>query len=101
LVRSTNSAPGATVVLVVVDVDVEVEDVEVDEEVEVVTGVVVVVAASADEVGVSTAIDDVEPESVVFAALLLHAAIVRAISTTAAPRIGFTVGSLPRAVSIT
>jgi hypothetical protein len=101
LVRNTNSAPGATVVLVVLDVEVEVDDVEVDEEVDVVAGVVVVVAASADEVEVPGAIDDVEPESVVFAALLLHAAIVRTISATAAPRIGFTVGSLPRAVSIT
>jgi hypothetical protein len=87
-------------VLVVVDVEVDVVEV-VDVEVEVVTGVVVVVTTSTDEVDVTSAIDDVEPESVAFAALLLHAAIVRAITTTTAPRIGFTVGSLPRAVSIT
>ena len=86
--------------LVVVDVEVDVVEV-VDVEVDVVTGTVVVVATSTDEVDVTSAIDDVEPESVVFAALLLHAAIVKAMRTTTAPRIGFTVGSLPRAVSIT
>ena len=86
--------------LVVVDVEVDVVDV-VEVDVEVVAGVVVVVETSTDEVDVTTAIDDVEPESVVFAALLLHAATVTAMRTTTAPRIGFTVGSLPRAVSIT
>ncbi len=84
----------------VVDVDVEVVDV-VEVDVEVVTGVVVVVAAAIVDVVVSTAIDDVEPESVDFDELLLHEAIVSAMRTTVATRIGFTVGSLPRAVSIT
>jgi hypothetical protein len=99
-VRSTNSAPGATLVLVVVDVDVDVVEV-VDVDVDVVAGVVVVVEASTDEVDVTTAIDDVEPVSVVFAGSLLQAATVKAMRTTTAPRIGFTVGSLPRDVSIT
>jgi len=99
-VRSTNSAPGASVVVVVVDVEVDVVDV-VDVDDDVVTGVVVVVTMSTDDVDVTTAIDDVEPELVVFAASLLQAAIVKAMTTTTAPRIGFTVGSLPRAVSIT
>lgn len=73
----------------------------VDVDVEVVTGVVVEVATATDDVVVATSIDDVEAESGVLAAPLLHAAIVKAMSTTVATRIGFTVGSLPRAVSIT
>ncbi len=85
---------------VVVDVEVDVVDV-VEVDVEVVAGVVVVVTSAIVDVVVSTAIDDVEPESVVLAPLLLHEAIVTAMRTTVATRIGFTVGSLPRAVSIT
>ena len=86
---------------VVVDVEVEVVVDVVDVDVEVVTGMVVGGAFAIVEVVVSTAIDDVEPESVDLGALLLHEAIVSVMRTTVATRIGFTVGSLPRAVSIT
>jgi hypothetical protein len=99
LARITNSAPGATVVVVVVDV-VEVVEVVVDVEVDVVAGVVVVVTSGAD-VDVATDTDDVEVGSEVLVASLLHEAMVRARRTTGARRIGFTVGSLARPVTIT
>jgi hypothetical protein len=99
LARITNSAPGATVVVVVVDV-VEVVDVVVDVEVEVVAGVVVVVTADV-AVDVLSAIEDAEETAVVEVESLLHEAMVRARRMMGARRIGFTVGSLARPVTIT
>jgi hypothetical protein len=84
----------------VVDV-VDVVEVDVEVDVEVVTGVVVEVTDTV-AVDVSAETDDeVEPVSIDLGASLLHEAMVKATTTTAAMRFGFTVGSLARPVAIT
>jgi hypothetical protein len=87
----------------VVEVDEvdEVVDVDVDVEAAVVTGVVVLVTTDGSDVDeVPPTDEEVEPESVVAGSSLLHPAIDSAM-TKGTKRVGFTVGSLARFVTIT
>jgi hypothetical protein len=103
LFRNTSSAPGDSVVVVVDVLDVvDVVDVLVEVDAAVVTGVVVVVTSVSADVELAVpGNDDVDPESVVVALSLPHAAIVSTMRASGAMCIDFTVGSLARFVAIT